>query len=367
MTSSLQFEPWIVDLIAFVLGAVVGSFLNVLALRTLEERSIAWPPSSCPHCGKLIAFYDNVPVLSFLILGGRCRQCKQKISWQYPAVELITAVLSAVLVHRFGLTFYTAGILVFAYTLIAVTITDLKEKLIPHDITYPSIIIGLIFSFFVRNDLLGALAAVGASYLIFDFLAHYGLKFYLAFYVAKDKTADNADNVRLKKAGETGDQALNSDDEKAPKDSDEEYEDIEVMGGGDAVLSAVIGSYLGWQRLILALVVGFVVGTIMGLYFLAREMHKANLLRQCIRPALICSTFGALSMCLLLYLLSLTVAFPVASLPWATFAAAGFAAGLILAVVSVGTRVSKPFPFGPALAIGGLAAVFAEGFVPFGG
>lgn len=364
----MQFEPWIVDLIAFIFGAAIGSFLNVVALRTLEARSIVFPPSACPHCDKQIAFYDNIPVLSFLLLRGKCRNCQVKISIQYPLVELITAAMTVLIVWRFGITAYTAGILVLSYTLIAVTITDLKEKLIPHDITYPSIVVGLIFSFAVRNDLLGALSAVGASYLIFDFLAHYGLKAYIKLHAGQGRLAqmkamatDPALTEGLEKAaGET--LAVN-------EASAEEFEDMEVMGGGDAVLSALIGSYLGWQKLIVALMVGFVVGTIMGLYLLVSEMHKAKILKEAVKPAIIWAAFGATGMCLLLYVLSVVFSVPANSLPWFSAASAGLGAGCLLAVVSVGTRVSRPFPFGPALAIGGFAAILANSvglFAAFG-
>src|SRR4030095_3582589 len=114
-------EPLFPYILVFALGLCVGSFLNVIALRTLAGKSIVGPPSQCANCGHRIAAYDNIPVLSFLILRGRCRACDAAISWQYPAVELLTAILLVAISSTFGFTLYAAGMAVFVCTLIAVT------------------------------------------------------------------------------------------------------------------------------------------------------------------------------------------------------------------------------------------------------
>ncbi len=343
------------EILVFVLGLCVGSFLNVLALRTLEGKSIVWPPSACSGCGKRIAAFDNVPVLSFLLLKGRCRACQAPISWQYPLVELTTAVALVAVTSTFGFTMYALGMAVFVCTLIAVTVTDFREKLIPHDITYPSMLIGIGFSAYVRNDLLGAMAGVGASYIIFDFLAHYGLKLYMAVYASKDKdsAAEPSDPVL--------DGALDLPGEEA---SAREMDEFEVMGGGDAVLSAVISAWLGWQRLVVALLVGFVVGTVMGTIYLIAEMRKANILHQCYRPAAAGAILGFALLSLPLIVVGLSMGLSLGELPWPYLGASGAMAGCLLGIVSVGTKVSKPFPFGPALAAGGAAAIFWN---PLGG
>ncbi|HEY9870578.1 MAG TPA: prepilin peptidase [Candidatus Obscuribacterales bacterium] len=335
--------------LVFALGLCVGSFLNVLALRTLEGKSIVWPPSCCPACGQRIRAVDNIPLFSFLLLKGRCRWCRAPISWQYPLVELATAVSFLVLLKTFGATVYAVGMAVFVSTLIAVTITDFREKLIPHDITYPSMLVGIGFSTVVRNDLLGAMAGVGASYIIFDFIAHYGLKLYML--MQANRTAPEAAEAD---DDEAVDQALDVCQDQPAR----EMEEFEVMGGGDAVLSAVISAWLGWQRLVVALVIGFLIGTLMGVVYLVVEMRKANILHQCYRPAAAGAILGFVLFALPFLVLGLAMGLKATELPWLLMGLAGAAAGLVMGIVSVGTRVSKPFPFGPALAAGGVVAIF---------
>jgi len=342
-------EQLLQGILVFALGLCIGSFLNVVALRTLAGKSIVWPPSECPHCGQAIAAYDNIPVLSFVLLRGRCRACRAAISWQYPLVELVTAILLVAVTATFGFTWYAAGMAVFVCTLIAVTVTDFREKLIPHDITYPSMLMGIGFSAYVRNDFLGAMAGVGASYIIFDFLAHYGLKLYMSLHARPD-TDDQAEM-----SDPVLDGALDLGGQEA---SDREMEEFEVMGGGDAVLSAVISAWLGWQRLVVALVVGFVVGTVMGTIYLVAEMRKANILHQCYRPAAAGAIIGFVLLSMPVVILGSAVGMSLNDVPWVLMGVAGAIAGCLLGIVSVGTRVSKPFPFGPALAAGGAAAMF---------
>jgi prepilin signal peptidase PulO-like enzyme (type II secretory pathway) len=342
-------NPLALSLFAGLIGLIVGSFLNVLALRSLSGDSVVWPPSRCPKCEKAIAVWDNIPVLSYLLLKGRCRHCSQPISLQYPAVELATALSFVVLVKTFGPTWQAFGMAVFVATLIAVTVTDIHEKLIPHDITYPSMIFGIGFSSFVRKDVLGAMAGIGASYILFDFLAHYGLKLYNRYH----PEADEEDGV-----GDGADEGLDAELQIPTEGHDGLREEIEVMGGGDAVLSAVIASYLGWQRLLVALLVSFVVGTVMGIFLLIVEMKKADLLKEVWRPALSGVIVGFSLLGLTTFFLSLMTGMAGTGLPWLQFGLLGAAGGGLLGIVSVGTRVSKPFPFGPALAIGGIAAIF---------
>ncbi|MBY0550278.1 MAG: prepilin peptidase [Candidatus Obscuribacterales bacterium] len=436
---------------AFLFGIATGSFLNVLALRSLKEESLLWPPSYCPKCNHRLSPLDNIPVVSWVSLGGKCRYCSAPISWQYPAVELITALTFVAIVYvfllspipydmdckdlwqgiaqglrheghvgeltdwrKFGLT---AGMLAFACTLITVTVTDFREKLIPHEITYPSMIIGIIFSAVVRQDALGAMAGIGASYIIFDFLAFYGLKIYLKVHgdeeeevgeiagspatAATDPAAPVVPSATDAPEEIYGTTAANSvvavdattegkqdDDpqlpttidnrtcigqeksaEKATTSTTEEQEEepLEVMGGGDAVLSAVMSAYLGWQLLVVALCIGFLTGTLMGLVLLVGEMKKAGLLRDCINRSLKFAAIASVSLTLLMgamvaYMQSVSGVSdsPPGEVwqPVLMMALMGAIGGGLLGMVSVGTRVSKPFPFGPALALGAFIAMF---------
>lgn len=341
-----QAESPALIVLVFVVGLCVGSFLNVLALRSLAGQSILWPPSRCPSCGKGLGVLDNVPLISFILLSGRCRHCRAPISWQYPAVELFTAVSLTVLFIVFGPTAQAAAMSVFVCTLIAVTITDFREKLIPHDITYPSMLMGIAFSASVRNDLLGALAGIGASYILFDFIAHYGLKVYRA---ARGKEEDDT--------GEPLDLSVDAALSLSGGQPAAE-EEVEVMGGGDAVLSAVISAWLGWQRLALALLVAFLVGTVMGLLCLVREMARASILAKAIRPASAGACIGFALAALPVVAVAVASGLAVDSIPWLALGLIGSAAGATLGFLSVGSRVSRPFPFGPALAAGGMTAIF---------
>lgn len=389
-----------IDLLAVALGLVVGSFLNVLALRSLSEESVFWPPSKCPRCQHRLSPLDNIPLLSYLMLRGKCRYCGTAISWQYPLVEAFTG-LSFVAIERVvldpnhspfnssywnnlllsftgkvheGSALYVStisqqgelqiglliGMILFACTLIAVTVTDFREKLIPHEITYPSMLIGILFSAIVRHDFYGAMVGIGGSYILFDFIAFYGLKVYLAMHGGTEGSG-RARRLRRRltprKRRRMHRKLRWRLDLATIQHAGEQDEPLEVMGGGDAVLSAVMAAYLGWELLVVSLVIGFMVGTFMGIALLLREMVKANLLHKCLRSSAIsmavCATAFGFIGATFDYVL-----FPGqthATLPLALLGASG---GFILGVVSVGTSVSKPYPFGPALAAGGFIAMF---------
>ncbi len=406
----------VADVLFLLLGLVVGSFLNVLALRSLSGESFLFPASHCPSCKHPLAPSDNIPVLSYLLLRGRCRFCRCPISWQYPAVELFTG-LTFVAIERvflFGhigipagetynmwdlsgpplFTVMAAGLrsqltnelpfevkmalgallAFFACTLIAVTVTDFREKLIPHEITYPSMLLGILFSTVVRHDLPGAMAGIGASYILFDFLAFYGLKLYMFMHGVEEEQGRSRSRPVLRRRLRPGQRRslragrfsrlrwrLDLSDRSYAAASAEAEESLEVMGGGDAVLSAVMAAYLGWQLLAVALVIGFLVGTLMGLSLLIAEMKKAKLLHKCTAKSLqwaagVAVVFGAggLLMDGLLNSQDSQMHSNIA-LPLSVLGAVG---GALIGVVSVGTRVSRPYPFGPALAAGGFIAMF---------
>jgi leader peptidase (prepilin peptidase) / N-methyltransferase len=138
----------VIPLGAFLIGLVIGSFLNVCILRIPADKSIVLPASSCPKCGKPIAPYDNVPVLSWLILGGKCRSCKTKISAMYPAVELLTGLLFLACYFVFGPTINAVKWCAFSALLVVLTITDLRERILPDEVNFFGLGVGLFLSFF---------------------------------------------------------------------------------------------------------------------------------------------------------------------------------------------------------------------------
>lgn len=137
----------IVYAFVFVVGAVVGSFLNVLIYRLPREISIVrTPPSSCPGCSTPIRWYDNIPLLSWIVLRGRCRQCGTTISIRYPLVELTAGTLAVAALMRWGLTLTGLEVVIFAWVSLALGLIDLDFQILPNRLTYPSIVFGLLFS-----------------------------------------------------------------------------------------------------------------------------------------------------------------------------------------------------------------------------
>ena len=207
-------------LIAFLFGLAAGSFLNVCIYRIPRGESVIWPPSHCPKCGERIKPYDNIPVLSFLLLKGRCRSCGGKISWQYPAVEILTGFLTAATVCRFGISIPALYYLMLVYYLIVVSFIDLKTMEIPVKLSYWCLVTGLLLSFFVpshsfKEAVFGA--SFGAGVILFIIESYYVL------------------------TGKEG------------------------MGYGDANIMAVVGAFLGWKNVLITLFAASLVGALVGI------------------------------------------------------------------------------------------------------
>ncbi|MGQ9656233.1 MAG: prepilin peptidase, partial [Thermodesulfobacteriota bacterium] len=157
---------WFHSLVALALGSVIGSFLNVCIYRLPRGESLVFPGSHCPLCGARIRWYDNVPLLSYLLLKGRCRDCRGRIAPRYPLVEAISAVLCLWVLARYGLSVTSAIHYVFVCALVVVAFIDLDHQIIPDLITYPGIAAGVAASFIspgvtLRDSLLGLLVGGG--------------------------------------------------------------------------------------------------------------------------------------------------------------------------------------------------------------
>ncbi|MCK9275376.1 MAG: prepilin peptidase [Syntrophales bacterium] len=204
----------------FILGAVVGSFLNVCIFRIPEGKSIVLPASHCMNCGTPIRFYDNIPIISYLILGGSCRNCGIKISPQYPAVEFLTGLACLTLYLTYDLTFSFLFTFLFTAALIVITVIDLRHQIIPHAVTLPGIPIFYLAAVFFMDispveGFLGIMIGAGCLY-------------FVAIY----------------------------------------YEALtgrEGMGGGDINLIAMMGGFLGWKSLIYIILVSSFTGAIIGI------------------------------------------------------------------------------------------------------
>ena len=226
MFSSLIQPLYIIFL--FLFGLCVGSFLNVCIYRMPREESIVKPRSHCTKCRKTVKWYDNIPLLSFILLGGRCRNCKEKISFQYFIVEFLTGAMFAYMRYVFGVTVYTFVYLIFICALIVATFVDFNFRIIPDEISLGGIVVGLILS------------------LVFPKL-HQVDTHLLGLYRSFLGVIIGGGVIWL--TGIIGDFIFKK----------------ETMGGGDVKLLAMIGAFLGWQMAVLAFFVAPVFGSIVGI------------------------------------------------------------------------------------------------------
>lgn len=142
----------LLECVLFVVGLIFGSFLNVCISRIPRDESIISPRSRCPSCGAGIRWHDNVPLLSWILLRGRCRDCKHRISARYPAVELLTAIAFTVCVASFGVTWTTLKFSIFAFLLIGLIFMDAETGLLPREFTYTGFVMGIILSWVAHTD-----------------------------------------------------------------------------------------------------------------------------------------------------------------------------------------------------------------------
>jgi leader peptidase (prepilin peptidase)/N-methyltransferase len=220
------------SLMAFVFGAIIGSFLNVCIVRIPEGDSIVSPPSQCPGCKNALRFYDNIPLISYLILLGRCRYCDERISPRYFFVELLMASLGVALYYQFGFGLAFLVGFVFVAALIVISFIDLDVRIVPDVISLPGIVIGLLFSV-VGRFLITDTHAVVPSPLsaLLGVLLGGGFLLALAWVY-------------------------------------ETFTGVEGMGGGDIKLLAMIGAFLGWTSIPFTLFFASLVGSVVGLAFM---------------------------------------------------------------------------------------------------
>jgi leader peptidase (prepilin peptidase)/N-methyltransferase len=245
---------WLTLTIIGLFGLIIGSFLNVVIVRLPRMLANAWtaqcyeylkqtpptqnnapynlvlPRSHCPKCSHMISAIDNIPVLSFLFLKGRCRHCQNPISWRYPLIEIVTAFLSLVVAYHFGLTWQTVAALILTWSLLVLTVIDLQEQLLPDDITLPLLWLGLIVN---SQSLFTSLSSA-----VFGSVAGY-LFLWSIYWLFK---------LLTRKEG---------------------------MGYGDFKLLAMLGAWLGWQMLPVIILLSSVVGVIVGLTLIAlKQLNK---------------------------------------------------------------------------------------------
>ncbi len=240
-------EIWFFYTIVFLLGLMVGSFLNVVIYRlpkmmqrewrsdclefleqTAEEKAetfnLVLPRSRCGNCGHQISAWENIPIISYLFLGGKCSYCKSHISIQYPLVELFTGLISLCVAMHFGVTLQTAFALIFSWCLIAASGIDVGHKLLPDSITLPLMWLGILLGFFnifvdLETSVIGAMAGYMSLWSV-----------YIVFKIITGK---------------------------------------EGMGHGDFKLLAMLGAWMGWKMLLVIILTSSLVGAIVGLTMIA--------------------------------------------------------------------------------------------------
>ena len=216
-------------ILIFILGLIVGSFCNVCIYRIPKNESIIYPASHCSKCRSKIKPVDNIPLLSFILLKGRCRNCKSKISIQYPMVEFLSGLIYLIIYLIYGLSVQTLIYIILSSALIIIAFIDLNEQIVPDVISLPGIVTGFIISFFVPyisfiNSALGVVVGGGIILII----ALVG-------------------SMIFKK---------------------------EAMGGGDVKLAAMIGAFLGWRYTIISLFLGFFLGALAGIFLILSKIKS---------------------------------------------------------------------------------------------
>jgi len=160
-----------------IIGLCFGSFYNVVILRSLNDESIVFPPSKCPKCNNKLKPWHNIPVLSYIFLKGKCAFCKEKISIQYPIIEILTSVLFAYCFIKFGLEWKTLFAIILSSCLLIMSMTDIKEKLVDCNIAIGLAIIGLIYNWLLLGNILNSLYGLLSGVLIIESIALLGYLF----------------------------------------------------------------------------------------------------------------------------------------------------------------------------------------------
>ncbi|NOT24573.1 MAG: prepilin peptidase [Acidobacteria bacterium] len=215
--------PFLVVIICALFGLLIGSFLNVCIYRLPQNASVTWPASHCTACRRPLSWYENIPVLSWAVLGGRCRTCRAPISAMYPLVELTTAIVFAGGVMVYGLSALLVVRLVFACALIVLFAIDLRHRILPNVITLPGIAVGFVASWFFPPGWVSS---------FFGILAGGGVLLGIA---------EAYSRIR----GQEG------------------------LGMGDVKMLAMIGAFLGWPLMVLTLVIASFTGSIVGVGLMA--------------------------------------------------------------------------------------------------
>lgn len=235
-------------IIIFILGLLFGSFANVCIWRIPRKEEIVFTPSHCPNCLTGIKWYDNIPVISYLLLGRKCRSCKAEISWRYPLIELISGLLFLGIYLKFGQDWRLAGYIPFVWSMLVISAIDIEHYIIPDVLSLTGLVMGLLFSA----------------------MANFGIPVDLTVFSRADILSrwpilDSAIGVLLGGgflwlAAWAGEKVFKQ----------------EAMGGGDIKLAAMIGAFFGWKAVLVSFFLAFLTGSIVGLFLMVLGRAKEN-------------------------------------------------------------------------------------------
>jgi leader peptidase (prepilin peptidase)/N-methyltransferase len=244
-------------ILALVFGLLIGSFLNVCIHRWPRGRSVVRPRSHCVRCRKTIAWYDNIPVLSYILLGGRCRYCHRHISLRYPTVELLTGLLWFWFVLNSGVTMEAAKMCVFTSILVALTFSDLEKRLLPDQFTKGGMWLGFAFSLFVPvKDFVahGVLWALGQAFKT-------NLRLGETWYSLAESLLGAAAPALLLWGGAAAWSKLRG---------------REMLGFGDVKLIAMVGSFIGLTGAMMTMLIGSLAGSVLGIVYIKAAGKKLS-------------------------------------------------------------------------------------------
>ena len=238
----------------FLFGAAIGSFLNVVIHRIPNEESVIFPNSACPHCHKPIKFYDNIPILSWVLLRGQCRNCQKPIAARYPAVEMLTALLFALVYYQIGLSAFLPVCLIFVAAMIALIFIDAENMILPNVITYPllvgALLVRLIFPVFFG-------AAFFTDFRVYPMIYMQEYPLWLVSLVSAI-LGGLIGGGSLWLVGEIW----------------KRLRGVDAMGLGDVKMMFGVGALLGWQSTLLSIFLGAFSGALIGIFLIARQKNK---------------------------------------------------------------------------------------------
>lgn len=249
-----NFPEFVGYIIIFIFGAAVGSFLNVVIYRVPNEKSIVFPNSACPVCKNPIKPYDNIPILSWLILGGKCRACKNSISPRYPGVEILTALLFVLTARQIGFNTFLPVALIFVPTMIALIFIDAENMILPNVITYPlfvfALLIRLVYPLYFS-----------ASY--FPDLKIYPLN-----------QMENTPVWLISIVGAILGGLIGGGSLWLVGEIWKRLRGVDAMGLGDVKMMFAVGALLGWRLTLLSIFLGAFSGAIIGVFLISRQKDK---------------------------------------------------------------------------------------------